>query len=65
MGSERAFSAVVHETAPEVRVKVMGAPDQTFEHAPRSSQLASAGLTAEGIAESVRARKTEESLSTA
>ncbi len=59
------ISTVVHETAPGVRVKVMGAPDRTFEHAPRSSQLASAGLTAEGIAESVRARATEESLSTA
>ena len=58
-------SAVVHETAPEVRVKVMGVPDRTFEHAARSLQLAWVGLTAEGIAESVRARATEESLSTA
>ncbi len=58
-------SAVVHETAPGVRVRVMGVPDQTFEHAPRSSQLAWVGLTAEGIAENVRARATEESLSTA
>jgi 1-deoxy-D-xylulose-5-phosphate synthase len=55
----------VQEMAPEVRVKVMGAPDRTFEHAPRHSQLASAGLTAEGIAESVRARAAEGSLSTA
>ncbi|MFB3112313.1 MAG: 1-deoxy-D-xylulose-5-phosphate synthase, partial [Gemmatimonadales bacterium] len=58
-------SAAVHETAPGVRVRVMGVPDQTFEHAPRSSQLAWVGLTAEGIAENVRARATEESLSTA
>jgi 1-deoxy-D-xylulose-5-phosphate synthase len=58
-------SAVVHEMAPDVRVKVMGAPDRTYEHAPRASQLASAGLTAEGIAENVRARATEGSLSTA
>jgi 1-deoxy-D-xylulose-5-phosphate synthase len=58
-------SAVVHDMAPDVRVKVMGAPDRTYEHAPRASQLASAGLTAEGIAEKVRARATEGSLSTA
>ena len=58
-------SSVVHDMAPEVRVRVMGAPDRTFEHAARASQLASAGLTAEEIAESVRARAAEGSLSTA
>jgi len=58
-------ATVAQEMAPEVRVKVMGAPDRTFEHAPRQAQLASAGLTAEGIAESVRARAAEGSLSTA
>ena len=59
------LSSIVHGIAPDVRVSVMGAPDRTYEHAARSSQLASVGLSAEGIAERVRARAGEESLSTA
>ena len=59
------LSSIVHRMAPDVRVSVMGAPDRTYEHAPRSSQLASVGLSVEGIAERVRARAGEESLSTA
>jgi 1-deoxy-D-xylulose-5-phosphate synthase len=41
--------------APGVRVTVMGVPDQTYEHAGRGTQLKWVGLTAEGIAENVRA----------
>lgn len=48
-------STLLHELAPDVRVSVMGAPDRTYEHAPRASQLASAGLRAEDIADHVRA----------
>ncbi|HXV85310.1 MAG TPA: 1-deoxy-D-xylulose-5-phosphate synthase [Gemmatimonadales bacterium] len=48
--------------SPDVRVVVMGAPDQTFEHASREQQLADAGLTAEGIAREVRAAASQESL---
>ena len=59
------LSSVVHRIAPGVRVSVMGVPDRTYEHAARGRQLAWAGLTAEGIADRVRARHAEESLSTA
>ncbi len=59
------LSSIVHRMAPDVRVSVMGAPDRTYEHAARSSQLALVGLSAEGIADRVRARAGEESLSTA
>jgi 1-deoxy-D-xylulose-5-phosphate synthase len=58
-------SSVVHRIAPGVRVNVMGVPDRTYEHAARSRQLAWVGLTAEGIADRVRARHAEESFSTA
>jgi len=56
-------AAAVEETAPEVRVVVMGAPDRTFEHASRQQQLAEAGLSGTGIAAKVRAWASEESLS--
>ncbi|MCZ6857593.1 MAG: 1-deoxy-D-xylulose-5-phosphate synthase [Gemmatimonadetes bacterium] len=59
------LSSIVHGIAPDVRVNVMGVPDRTYEHAARSAQLASVGLSAEGIADRVRARAGEESLSTA
>ena len=59
------LSSVVRGIAPDVRVNVMGVPDRTYEHAARSAQLASVGLSAEGIADRVRARAGEESLSTA
>ncbi len=57
-------SGIVQELDAEVRVAVMGAPDRTFEHASRAHQLAEAGLTADGIAERVRAWMVKESLST-
>lgn len=56
-------AAAVDAMAPEVRVGVLGAPDRTWEHAPRGQQLAAVGLSAEGIAERVRALAAEESLS--
>ena len=43
-------AATVEARAPEVRVAVMGAPDNTIEHASRSRQLEVAGLTAKDIA---------------
>jgi 1-deoxy-D-xylulose-5-phosphate synthase len=58
------FGAYLAETvqaiAPEVRVTALGAPDKTYEHAPRPQQLAEVGLTAEGIAARVRALHAEE-----
>ena len=58
-------SATVHGMTAGVRVTVMGVPDRTYEHAARARQLAWVGLTAEGIADRVRARHAEESFSTA
>ncbi len=58
-------SSVVECLASEVRVVVVGVPDDTYEHASRGQQLAEVGLTAEGIADTVRARAAQESLSTA
>jgi 1-deoxy-D-xylulose-5-phosphate synthase len=58
------FGAYLAETvqtiAPDVRVIALGAPDRTYEHAPRPQQLAEVGLTAEGIAARVRALHAEE-----
>ena len=58
-------SSIVHDLTADVRVDVMGVPDRTYEHAPRARQLEWVGLTAEGIADCVRARAAEKSLSTA
>ena len=55
------LAGVVQITAPEVRVVALGAPDRTYEHAPRAQQLAAVGLTAEGIAARIRALAAEES----
>jgi 1-deoxy-D-xylulose-5-phosphate synthase len=55
-------AATVQQMAPDVRVRVMGVPDRTYEHASRSAQLAEAGLSAEGISALVRA-SAEESVS--
>ncbi len=41
--------------APSARVVAHGAPDRTYEHAPRGKQLEAAGLTAGAIAARVRA----------
>ena len=53
------LAEIVQDLAPDVRVAAIGAPDRTFEHAPRPVQLAWAGLTAEGIAARVRALHAE------
>jgi len=55
-------AAAVERMAPDVRVEIAGIPDRTYEHAPRGEQLAAVGLTAEGIAERVKAGAAEESL---
>jgi 1-deoxy-D-xylulose-5-phosphate synthase len=54
------LAVTVQTVAPEVRVIALGAPDRIYEHAPRAMQLAEVGLTAEGIAERVRALAAEE-----
>jgi 1-deoxy-D-xylulose-5-phosphate synthase len=54
------LAEIVQTIAPEVRVVALGAPDKTFEHAPRPKQLEAVGLTAEGIASRVRALHAEE-----
>jgi 1-deoxy-D-xylulose-5-phosphate synthase len=59
-GFGAALAARVGDLAPEVRVGVMGVPDRTWEHAPRAQQLTEAGLTAEGMADRVRALAAEE-----
>jgi 1-deoxy-D-xylulose-5-phosphate synthase len=53
------LAGIVQGIAPDVRVVALGAPDRTFEHAPRAQQLASVGLTAAGIAERVRSLHAE------
>jgi 1-deoxy-D-xylulose-5-phosphate synthase len=51
-----AYLAGIAEAAfPDVRVVPIGAPDRTWEHASRQSQLAEAGLAADAIAGRVRA----------
>jgi 1-deoxy-D-xylulose-5-phosphate synthase len=59
-GFGAALAARMADLAPEIRVGVMGVPDQTWEHAPRPRQLAEAGLTASGIADRVRALAAQE-----
>ena len=54
------LAEMVQTIAPGVRVIALGAPDKTYEHAPRAQQLAEVGLTAEGIAARVRALHAEE-----
>ena len=61
-GFGAAVAAMLQVAAPDVRVIALGAPDRTFEHAPRAQQLAEVGLTADGIAARVRALASEESL---
>jgi len=56
-------AGLVESVAPEVRVELLGAPDRAFEHAGRRRQLAQAGLTAEALAERVRAAVSKESVS--
>ncbi len=61
-GFGASVAALMQIAAPDVRVIALGAPDRTFEHAPRAQQLAEVGLTADGIAARVRALASEESL---
>ena len=56
------IAGLVQTVAPETRVVPLGAPDRTYEHAPRAQQLAEVGLTGAGIAARVRALAAEESL---
>jgi len=60
------FGAYLAETvqaiAPNVRVIALGVPDRLVEQAPRTDQLASFGLNAEGIARRVTALHGEESV---
>ena len=54
------LAELVQALAPEVRVVALGAPDRTYEHAPRAKQLEAAGLTETAIAARVRALAAEE-----
>jgi 1-deoxy-D-xylulose-5-phosphate synthase len=56
------LAGLVQSVSPETRVVPLGAPDRTYEHAPRAQQLAEVGLTGSGIAARVRALAAEESL---
>ena len=49
------ISAVIERQEPSVRVHVHGVPDRIIHAAPRTRQLATLGLDAEGIARRVRA----------
>jgi 1-deoxy-D-xylulose-5-phosphate synthase len=60
-GFGAAVAARVPDINPEVRVAVLGVPDQTWEHAPRPAQLAAAGLSGSAIADRVRALAAQES----
>src|SRR5574341_1604079 len=57
------LAAVVQTTAPDARVVALGAPDRTYEHAPRAKHLEEVGLTGAGIAARIRALAALESLS--
>ncbi len=48
-------AAAAEELTPEARVVIAGAPDRTYEHASRTDQLAWAGLSADALADRVRA----------
>src|SRR5713101_988173 len=56
------LAGLVQTVAPETRVVPLGAPDRSYEHAPRAQQLAEVSLTGAGIAARVRALAAEESL---
>jgi len=61
-GFGASLAALVQTTAPEVRVVPLGAPDRTYEHAPRAAQLEEVGLTGAGLAARTRTLAVEESL---
>jgi 1-deoxy-D-xylulose-5-phosphate synthase len=49
------MSAIIAAHDPSIKVLTLGVPDRIIYAAPRAKQLASVGLTAEGIANKVRA----------
>ncbi len=53
------LAGIVQAISPRVRVVALGAPDKTYEHAPRAKQLESVGLSAAGIAARVRSLHAE------
>jgi len=61
-GFGASLAGLVETVAPGVRVVPLGAPDRTYEHAPRAQQLAEVGLTGAGRAARVRALAAEGSL---
>jgi 1-deoxy-D-xylulose-5-phosphate synthase len=61
-GFGAALAGQLQGTASEIRVVPIGAPDRTYEHAPRPRQLEAVGLSGKGIAARVRALAAEESL---
>ena len=61
-GFGASLAGLVETVAPGVRVVPLGAPDRTYEHAPRAQQLAEVGLTGAGLAARVRALAAEGSL---
>jgi 1-deoxy-D-xylulose-5-phosphate synthase len=58
------LAETLQTTRPEVRVVALGVPDRLVEQAPRAEQLATFGLTAEGIARRIAALHREESFET-
>ncbi len=56
------MSAVIERHEPAVRVTTMGVPDRIIHAAPRARQLESCGLTADGIADHVRALHESEAM---
>jgi 1-deoxy-D-xylulose-5-phosphate synthase len=54
-GFGASLAALAETLYPHLRVVPLGAPDRTWEHALRASQLAEAGLTGEAIAGRARA----------
>jgi 1-deoxy-D-xylulose-5-phosphate synthase len=54
-GFGASLAALAETEFPQVRVVPFGAPDRTWEHASRASQLAEAGLGADEIAARVKA----------
>ncbi len=53
------LAEIAQEAALGVRVVALGAPDKTYEHAPRATQLEWAGLSAAGIVARVRSLHVE------
>jgi 1-deoxy-D-xylulose-5-phosphate synthase len=56
------MTAIIERHDPTVRVETLGVPDRIIYAAPRERQLAICGLTADGIAERVRALHESEAM---